>query len=220
MAKANFNPDQPRDEDGKWTEDGAATATRSSPTPHASKPSLAERLLGISPAEAQEEDIKKEDADPAGETRSADFNQALDTLRLIDPRNRQLTYVTAPNYVPSQADIDVLNAEIERVRMARDEAAFKQEDFSLPKNSASHLFGARENHMEEDTPENRQLLFDTAKPQNLLGVDDWGNQAYTRTLPDGRQAWVIARNNVIRNGGINSSPYYFDRKLGLIPNQK
>ena len=86
---------------------------------------------------------------------------------------------------------------------------------TIPANVASHMFGSRAGHI-IDTPENRQLLIDTASDsKNLYGVDTHGNEGYAKELADGRQIWVNVRGNNITNGGINDTPRQWDPQTGF-----
>jgi hypothetical protein len=89
----------------------------------------------------------------------------------------------------------------------------------IDKKDIGHIFRTAEGHV-PDTPANRRLLVETCEPQNLLGNDKFGNSWYARTLADGRQAWVQARGNRIRNGGVNDTPRSFHAVTGLSKPEK
>ena len=87
---------------------------------------------------------------------------------------------------------------------------------SIPENPSiiGHIF--QPDHNIEDTPENRLLLINTASDDNNnIGTDIRGNTWYAKDLPDGRQVWVLVRNNQIRNGGINDTPRPWDPNTGF-----
>lgn len=85
----------------------------------------------------------------------------------------------------------------------------------------SHIFRNAPGHLPDDTPQNRQLLIDTASdPDNYLGNDKYGNEWYSETRPDGTQVWVKVRNDVIRNGGVNQTPRTFNPVSGLSKSDK
>ena len=79
-----------------------------------------------------------------------------------------------------------------------------------------HIFRDAPGHLPEDTPENRELLINTASnPNNYLGSDQYGNEWYGETRPDGTQAWTRVRNRRIINGGVNPTPREFNPYTGL-----
>jgi hypothetical protein len=57
---------------------------------------------------------------PIEEIRWMLFNHNLDVLRELDPHNRRLTYMSDPDWVPSERDNEALRSEIARVRGARE----------------------------------------------------------------------------------------------------
>lgn len=79
---------------------------------------------------------------------------------------------------------------------------------------APHIFRNASGHV-GDTPENRRLLLDTFAPAHKLGDDRFGNSWYARLLGDGRQVWIQARGDRIRNGGVNQRPRSFRLHAGL-----
>ena len=83
----------------------------------------------------------------------------------------------------------------------------------LPTNNSqlNHIFGNRPEHL-PDTPANRQLLTNTTgNRNNLLGIDRYGTQWFSRIQSDGTQVRVRVRNGVIQNGGVNNIPEKVDR---------
>ena len=65
------------------------------------------------------------------------------------------------------------------------------------------MFADRAGHV-IDTPANRAMIQGiTRGTQNLLGVNNVGNQVFAQILPDGSQIWAYVRNGVIQNGGLN-----------------
>lgn len=91
---------------------------------------------------------------------------------------------------------------------------FSKEIPIFEKNS-NHILRIDKGHL-PDTPKNRKLLLDlVTDKRNYFGTDMHGNHWFGKTLPDGRQIWVSARNNYIRNGGINDTPECFNTETGL-----
>jgi hypothetical protein len=88
-------------------------------------------------------------------------------------------------------------------------------DFS--RDDIPHIFRNKEGHL-LDTAINRKLLIETANIENFLGIDQYGTKWYARTLSNGKQVWIMVRNNLIRNGGLNEIPKIFDSKTGLSRN--
>lgn len=65
----------------------------------------------------------------------------------------------------------------------------------------SHIFRDDVGHL-SNTPENQRTLVNLVNnPANSLGTDQFGNQWFAQTLPNGSQLWGSARNGVIQNGG-------------------
>ncbi|MCX4379919.1 MAG: hypothetical protein OSJ61_27835, partial [Lachnospiraceae bacterium] len=87
----------------------------------------------------------------------------------------------------------------------------------LPDNESiiGHIFRDAEGHI-LDTPENRVLLEDVANnAENFRGIDQYGNEWYTKVLEDGKEVWVELRNGSIFEGGINESPRPWSPNTGL-----
>lgn len=87
----------------------------------------------------------------------------------------------------------------------------------IPDNDSinGHIFRDAEGHI-ENTPENRAILEEVANSkENLRGIDKYGNEWYTKILPDGREAWVESRNGSIFDGGINSKSKSWNPNTGL-----
>ncbi|PCI78523.1 hypothetical protein COB21_00550 [Candidatus Aerophobetes bacterium] len=88
-----------------------------------------------------------------------------------------------------------------------------QDSNKIFEKNKEHIFGDREGHL-LDTPENRALLVSTAKPENLLGKDNHGNDCFSKNLPNGKQVWLHVRNKTeIRDGGVNDVPWTPDEIL-------
>ncbi|WP_225032320.1 filamentous hemagglutinin [Paraburkholderia sp. XV] len=88
---------------------------------------------------------------------------------------------------------------------------------SLPTNPSqlSHIFRDDVGHL-TDTPENQQKLVNLVNnPANRLGTDQFGNQWFAQTQPNGTQLWGSVRNGVIQNGGLNTTPRSFNPVTGL-----
>ena len=92
----------------------------------------------------------------------------------------------------------------------------EEQSVTISPNDVSHIFRNAPGHLPDDTPQNRQLLIDTASdPDNYLGNDKYGNEWYSEIRSDGTQIWVKVRNDLIRNGGVNQTPRTFNQVSGL-----
>lgn len=86
------------------------------------------------------------------------------------------------------------------------------------KNSLPHIFKNKTGHV-LDTPEHRELFIKIASDlKNFRVVDKRGNHWYEKILPNGKQVWVIVRDNFIRDAGINEVPKIIDDSTGLSRN--
>jgi phage-related protein (TIGR01555 family) len=145
----DFDPDQPRDDRGQWTIRGAGRAraaaetTRVAPTRPASSSAASSasgpvgaalRMLNpVGSAAAQEGEPDEENRglaeellDPTAEVRVEQYARAMNVLRAIDPKSPELVTLTAPDYIPS-------NGDIERVQAASEAASIKRvRDFVMP----------------------------------------------------------------------------------------
>lgn len=70
-------------------------------------------------AGGEEEPRPEEAIDPLAELRRQLWQSGLATLREIDPHNPQLSYVTAPGWVPRPEDLDALDAAIRAAAIRR-----------------------------------------------------------------------------------------------------
>lgn len=87
---------------------------------------------------------------------------------------------------------------------------------TIDESRKGHIFRDKEGHFKEDNKENRREFENTANdPDNKLGTDQYGNDWYAKTGPNGKQTWTEVRNGKITNGGTNEMPKSFDRKTGL-----
>ena len=87
----------------------------------------------------------------------------------------------------------------------------------LPDNDAQikHIFEEREGHL-PDTPENRKMLTELANDEPFhTGKDMYGNDWHTRINNDGTQDWVRHQNQVINEGGRNTTPRSWHERTGL-----
>jgi len=87
----------------------------------------------------------------------------------------------------------------------------------LPSNASQlkHIFADRSGHI-IDTPQNRQLVLDTAKNQkNYMGPGVNEKEVYGSILPDGTQVWVEVRKGIIQNTGINIKPRTYIPGIGF-----
>jgi RHS repeat-associated protein len=88
---------------------------------------------------------------------------------------------------------------------------------SIPDNPSieGHIFRNEKGHI-ADTSENRDLLEGVSNDKrNFRGIDSYGNEWYSKDMPNGQQAWVEVRNGHIIDGGINDSPRPWNDKTGL-----
>ena len=79
--------------------------------------------------------------------------------------------------------------------------------FRLPQGrAANHTFSGRPGKF-ADTPANRKIIEDIANGGGTsLGRDKFGKQWYVKMLPDGRQAYVYAKDGIIKGAGFNKPP--------------
>ena len=115
------------DERGRFTTaDGAASAASGSAKPQ----------QRVAQADIPEEENRgaEEPSDPLAEIRGQEWAKSIATLRALDPRNPNLSYATAPDWVPTDQNIADINAEIARVAVKR------VTDYVMP---GGNLIGAR-----------------------------------------------------------------------------
>jgi hypothetical protein len=81
---------------------------------------------------------------------------------------------------------------------------------SFPDNPSQlgHIFRNAPGHLTEDTVENRNLILETVSKIYYIMTDKFGNELYSRLLADGTEVWVLVRNGIIQNGGVNVIPKY------------
>ena len=90
----------------------------------------------------------------------------------------------------------------------------------FPKNESQikHIMRDRKGHL-VDNVENRTLLISLSFDKNAyLGKDKRGNEWYSKMIGS-KQLWVVVRNGIIQNGGINDSPIDYVVGEGLKNNK-
>jgi len=77
--------------------------------------------------------------------------------------------------------------------------------FPLQVAQIKHMLRDDEGHI-PDTVENRTMIINTARNEkNYVGMRD-GNKWYARNIDNERQCWVIVRDGIIQNCGVNITP--------------
>ena len=78
---------------------------------------------------------------------------------------------------------------------------------TIDESRVRHIFRDTRGHFADDTDQNRQTLVDVANnPANAVGIDEFGSVWFAMVLADGTQVWALVREDLIVNGGINSTP--------------
>jgi hypothetical protein len=88
---------------------GGAASRRAKPREHVAQGGVPE----------EENRDAREPGDPLAEARSEEWAKAIETLRALDPKNPNLIYATAPDWVPTDQNIADINAEIKRLMAQR-----------------------------------------------------------------------------------------------------
>ncbi len=90
------------------------------------------------------------------------------------------------------------------------------DNLSMPtdKGRLNHIFSNEQGHVPY-TAQNQKLLTGISNPKNYVGTDQYGNYWYSKTLPDGSQAWSEVRNGIIWDAGINSIPRQWNPQTGF-----
>jgi len=93
----------------------------------------------------------------------------------------------------------------------------KENNVRFPPHDAQikHMFRIKKGHI-PDTAENRTMIINTARnEENYVGVK-FGNKWYAKNLDNGHQCWVIVRNGIIQDCGVNISPVIDWTEKGVI----
>lgn len=86
--------------------------------------------------------------------------------------------------------------------------------FSSNESQIKHIMRNEKGHL-IDNARNRSLLIKLSQDKSaFLGKDKNGNEWYSKRLGS-KQLWVIVRNDIIQNGGLNDKPLKFIPELGL-----
>jgi hypothetical protein len=113
LLKGSFDPNEPRDQRGRWTTGSAAPVIQLSSTTPSSSFLDHFSFIGTARAAGAEEDETRspleELRDPNAAARLADFAAACAKLRAIEPGNLQLQSIETLNHVPTQEEIDTVN---------------------------------------------------------------------------------------------------------------
>jgi hypothetical protein len=129
---AEYAPDQPRDDHGRWTTGGGGSGA--SPDIHVADPAADQRQKPIQLADsgqfatdasptrvaAAEEDDERERSDespdPLGETRTAFYNNMKDELLRLEPDNKFSAEISDPDKAPDGAALARISAELQAAR--------------------------------------------------------------------------------------------------------
>ena len=161
----DFNVAQLRDPQGRWTMGGGGqppsseqgpSSARSDPAgvhrvasgtstgaPSSILGGLLRALNPIGTASAQEGEPEREEepaeeaVDPTQEVRTARYNNAINRLRTIDPDNKQVQMWTEPNHVPTESDVQFVEAIAEAAANKRVRGSAKPAKNSAPPDPAS-----------------------------------------------------------------------------------
>lgn len=86
--------------------------------------------------------------------------------------------------------------------------------FPSNESQIKHIMRNEKGHL-IDNARNRSLLIKLSQDKSaFLGKDKNGNEWYSKRLGS-KQLWVIVRNDIIQNGGLNDKPLKFIPELGL-----
>lgn len=86
--------------------------------------------------------------------------------------------------------------------------------FPSNESQIKHIMRNEKGHL-IDNARNRSLLIKLSQDKSaFLGKDKNGNECYSKRLGS-KQLWVIVRNDIIQNGGLNDKPLKFIPELGL-----
>lgn len=86
--------------------------------------------------------------------------------------------------------------------------------FPSNESQIKHIMRNEKGHL-IDNARNRSLLIKLSQDKSaFLGKDKNGNEWYSKRLGS-KQLWVIVRNDIIQNGGLNDKPLKFISELGL-----
>ena len=86
----------------------------------------------------------------------------------------------------------------------------------FPKNESQikHILRDDKGHL-VDNIQNRSLLISLSQDKNaFLGKDNRGNEWYAKKIGS-KQLWVVVRNDIIQNGGLNDKAFTFVPGVGL-----
>lgn len=87
-------------------------------------------------------------------------------------------------------------------------------DFPKNESQIKHIMRDDKGHL-VDNVANRALLISLSDDKNAyLGKDKRGNEWYAKMIGS-KQLWVVVRNGIIQNGGLNDSPVNFVTGEGL-----
>lgn len=86
--------------------------------------------------------------------------------------------------------------------------------FPSNESQIKHIMRNEKGHL-IDNARNRSLLIKLSQDKSaFLGKDKNGNEWYSKRLGS-KQLWVIVRNDIIQNGGLNDKSLKFIPELGL-----
>lgn len=86
--------------------------------------------------------------------------------------------------------------------------------FPSNESQIKHIMRNEKGHL-IDNARNRSLFIKLSQDKSaFLGKDKNGNEWYSKRLGS-KQLWVIVRNDIIQNGGLNDKPLKFIPELGL-----
>ncbi|MGA3301967.1 MAG: hypothetical protein ABSC72_01605 [Methylovirgula sp.] len=141
--------------------------------------------------EEDDRDRAEEQNDPSAEARQQQWGNAIQTLRALDPKNPNLSYIVPQDWVPSDQNIADINTEIANV------ATRRATDFIMPGGNLIGEQGSGSDANVRNLPDGAQAAqaaFDYLSVGGKPYAGSYSSSGKMVTLP-GNVGWVGLRSN-------------------------